>query len=91
MINQIIDDPDKLKLGGEKKHMTAIFTDVRGFSTFSEQLDPTDLVKLLNEYLTEMSDIVLDQAAPSTSTRGTPSSPSSARRSRWRTTPGGPA
>ncbi len=60
VINQIIADPDKLKLGGEKKHMTAIFTDVKGFSTFSEQLDPSDLVKLLNEYLTGMSDVVLD-------------------------------
>ncbi len=61
VIENLIDDPDKLTLGGEKKHMTAIFTDVKGFSTISEQLDPTDLVKILNMYLTEMSNLVMDQ------------------------------
>ena len=60
VISQLIDNPDYLKLGGEKKLLTAMFTDVRGFSSISEQLDPTDLVKLLNDYLTSMSDIILD-------------------------------
>ncbi|MCF6335008.1 MAG: CHASE2 domain-containing protein, partial [Spirochaetales bacterium] len=60
VINELILDPDKLNLGGEKKRLTAIFTDVQGFSTISEQLDPSDLVKLLNEYLTEMSNTILD-------------------------------
>ena len=61
VIEQIIMDPSQLKLGGEKRNMTAIFTDVRGFSTFSEALgDPTKLVELLNFYLTKMSNIVLD-------------------------------
>ncbi len=61
VINELISDPEKLNLGGEKKHLTAIFTDVRGFSSISESLDPTDLVKLLNAYLTKMSNIILDQ------------------------------
>jgi adenylate cyclase len=60
VINELIADPEKLKLGGEKKLLTAMFTDVRGFSTISETLDPTDLVKLLNAYLTEMSNIILE-------------------------------
>lgn len=60
VINELISNPDKLNLGGEKKVLTAFFTDVQGFSTISEKLDPTDLVKLLNAYLTEMSDIILD-------------------------------
>ncbi len=60
VINELLVDPDKLRLGGEKKHMTAIFTDVRGFSTISEQMDPTDLVRLLNLYLTRMSDTIMD-------------------------------
>jgi adenylate cyclase len=60
VINELITNPDKLKLGGEKKFMTAMFTDIKGFSTVSEQMDPTDLVKLLNVYLTEMSDVVMD-------------------------------
>jgi class 3 adenylate cyclase/CHASE2 domain-containing sensor protein len=61
VIDQIIQDPSQLKLGGEKREMTAIFTDVRAFSTISEALgDPAKLVELLNFYLTRMSDIVLD-------------------------------
>ena len=61
VIDQIIQDPSQLKLGGEKREMTAIFTDVRSFSTISEALgDPTKLVELLNFYLTRMSNIVLD-------------------------------
>lgn len=59
VIEELLLDPDKLKLGGEKREMTAIFTDVKGFSTISEQMDPVDLVTLLNEYLTAMSDIIL--------------------------------
>ena len=61
VIEQIIQDPSQLKLGGEKRSMTAIFTDLRAFSTISEALnDPTKLVELLNYYLTKMSNIVLD-------------------------------
>jgi adenylate cyclase len=60
VINELIADPDKLDLGGDKKYLTAMFTDVQGFSSISENLDPTDLVKLLNAYLTEMSNIILD-------------------------------
>ena len=61
VINQIVEDPDKLKLGGESRHMTAMFTDVKGFSTISEKLTPEQLVSLLNAYLTGMSDIILDE------------------------------
>ena len=61
VIEQIILDPSQLKLGGEKREMTALFTDLRAFSTFSEALgDPAKLVELLNFYLTRMCDIVLD-------------------------------
>jgi adenylate cyclase len=59
VINEILDDPTRLRLGGEKRELTAMFTDVKGFSTISESLDPEELVKLLNRYLSEMSDIVL--------------------------------
>jgi len=61
VINELLSDPDKLSLGGDKKHMTALFTDVKGFSTISEQLDPSELVSLLNQYLSEMSDVILEQ------------------------------
>jgi adenylate cyclase len=60
VINEIIADPAKLNLGGEKREMTAIFTDIQGFSTISEQLDPVNLVRLLNRYLTTMSDIIME-------------------------------
>ncbi|MCL2139484.1 MAG: adenylate/guanylate cyclase domain-containing protein, partial [Treponema sp.] len=61
VIDRIIADPSQLKLGGEKREMTAIFTDVRSFSTISEALgDPQKLVELLNHYLTRMSNIVLE-------------------------------
>ncbi|MDR2160134.1 MAG: CHASE2 domain-containing protein [Treponema sp.] len=67
VIEQIIADPDKLNLGGEKREMTAIFTDIQRFSSISEALQtqyaaegPKMLVDLLNLYLTEMSNIVLE-------------------------------
>jgi len=60
---EVVDDlsrhPEMLKLGGEERHMTAIFSDIASFSTFSEQLTPEELVHFLNRYLTEMSDIIL--------------------------------
>jgi adenylate cyclase len=60
VITDIINNPDKLNLGGEKREMSAMFTDIQGFSTISEQLDAPQLVKLLNRYLTVMSNIVME-------------------------------
>ncbi|MDR1428653.1 MAG: CHASE2 domain-containing protein [Spirochaetaceae bacterium] len=59
VVKEIIADPSRLQLGGVKRPMSAIFTDVQGFSTISEKLDPEDLVKLLNRYLSAMSDVIL--------------------------------
>lgn len=59
VIDEIIDDPDSLKLGGEKRTISLFFSDVQGFSTISEKLTPEELVRLLNEYLSEMTDIIL--------------------------------
>ncbi|MCL2721268.1 MAG: adenylate/guanylate cyclase domain-containing protein [Treponema sp.] len=60
VVKEIIADPSRLQLGGTKYHMTALFTDIKGFSTISEKLgDPTKLVSLLNKYLSAMSDVVL--------------------------------
>ena len=59
VIDQLVDNPSMLKLGGEKKEITAFFSDVQGFSTISESLTPEELVELLNEYLTAMTDIVM--------------------------------
>ena len=60
VINQLIDNPKMLELGGEEKVLTAFFSDIKGFSTFSEKLTPKELVNLLNLYLTEMTDVVLE-------------------------------
>ena len=60
VVEIILNNPAQLKLGGEKRLMTAVFTDIRGFSSISEQLDPEDLVKLLNSYLSAMSNVILD-------------------------------
>jgi len=60
VIETIVDDPSKLELGGERRDMTAYFSDVQGFSTISEGLTPDELVKLLNFYLTEMCNIIAD-------------------------------
>jgi len=58
VINEMLKDPTKLKLGGDKKKLTVLFSDIRGFTTISEKLSPEDLVHLLNEYLTSMTDLV---------------------------------
>ena len=59
VVNQLVENPGLLKLGGERQVITAFFSDVAGFSSLSEKLEPEKLVKLLNEYLTAMTDIVL--------------------------------
>jgi len=59
VVKELINNPSRLKLGGEQKELTALFTDLEGFATFSEQLAPTELVDLLNTYLSEMTDILL--------------------------------
>lgn len=61
VVNQIVEDPSLLKLGGQKKQITALFTDIKSFSTLSEKVTPEHLVEILNRYLTVMSDIVLEQ------------------------------
>jgi adenylate cyclase len=59
LVNEILKDPKKLVLGGEEKRLTCLFSDIRGFTTVSESLKPDALVKLINDYLTPMTDIVL--------------------------------
>jgi adenylate cyclase len=58
VVEEVLKNPDKLKLGGEKKDLTVLFSDIRGFTSISEQMTPEGLVKLLNEYLTAMTDVV---------------------------------
>ena len=57
VVNQIAENPEGLRLGGEPVVMTAFFSDIQKFSTISQALTATQLVELLNDYLTEMTDI----------------------------------
>ena len=61
VVKQLEDSPEKLLLGGEEREITAFFSDVQGFTSISESLTPAELVELLNEFLTEMTDIILKQ------------------------------
>lgn len=59
VVKQLIESPEKLILGGEERNITAFFSDVQSFTSISEKLSPKDLVQLLNEFLTEMTDVIL--------------------------------
>jgi adenylate cyclase len=61
LVKQIEKNPDRLILGGEQRELSILFSDIRGFTTFSESLSPQELVVLLNEYLTPMTRIVLEE------------------------------
>ncbi len=58
VVDQLIRSPEDLVLGGERREITAFFSDVAGFTGISEKLSPEALVELLNEFLTEMTDII---------------------------------
>jgi adenylate cyclase len=60
VVKQLIDSPERLGLGGEERVITAFFSDVEGFTSISEKLTPAELVDLLNEFLTEMTDVILN-------------------------------
>ncbi len=59
VVEQVVADPDKLALGGEELDLTVLFSGVRGFSGISERMPPGELVPLLNEYFTAMTEVVL--------------------------------
>jgi len=61
VIHQIIKDPSRLTLGGEKRELTIFFSDLASFSSISERLDPQGLTALLNDYLSDMTDIILEE------------------------------
>jgi adenylate cyclase len=60
VIEQIMKDEQALKLGGEKAELTILFSDIRSFTTISEQLSPEEVVSLLNTYLSSMTQTILD-------------------------------
>ena len=61
LAEEIADHPDMLKLGGEKRELSILFTDIQGFTSISEKLKPESLVALLNEYFEAMTGIILQE------------------------------
>jgi adenylate cyclase len=59
VIDQIVRDPSHLSLGGERRELTILFSDIRGFTSISEKMKPSQLVGFLNKFLSEMTDIIL--------------------------------
>jgi len=60
VIERIVEDPSRLRLGGERREVTSFFSDIAGFTSISENLPPEELVNFLNEYLSEMTGIILE-------------------------------
>jgi adenylate cyclase len=62
LAEKLLADPEKLKLelGGENRHVTVLFTDIRGFTSLSEKLDPKGVISFLNEYFSMMVDVVFE-------------------------------
>lgn len=62
VIEHMVRDPSRLRLGGERREVTIFFSDIAGFSSIAEKLDAHELASLLNDYLTAMTEIILDEA-----------------------------
>lgn len=58
VVNEILKNPEKLNLHGEERNLTIFFSDIEGFTSLSEGMSPLDVVSLLNEYLSEMTEII---------------------------------
>lgn len=61
VIEHLLEHPEKLQLGGERRRVTLFFSDLAGFTTISERLSPEIVVSLLNDYLSSMTEIILDE------------------------------
>ncbi len=59
IIQEFIDHPELAKIGGERRELTILFSDVRGFTSFSEKYSPEEVVAILNEYLGEMTAVIM--------------------------------
>jgi adenylate cyclase len=59
LVDEVLEKPEMLKLGGQRKEITVMFSDLAGFTSISEQKEPEELVSFLNLYLSEMTGIIL--------------------------------
>lgn len=59
VVNQMIAEPGRLRLGGERRELTLLFSDLQGFTSISEKLPPDSVASLVNLYLTEMTRVIM--------------------------------
>lgn len=60
VVQQLVENPDSFKLGGVNQTITVLFADIRGFTTLSENENPENVVGLLNQYFTAMTEIIFE-------------------------------
>ena len=60
IVDELVAHPEKLRLGGERKEVTVFFSDIENFTQISESIQPENLVTILNEYLSEMTSIIIE-------------------------------
>jgi len=60
VVDALVKDPEKLKLGGDKRDMSVMFMDIAKFTSISEKMTPEELTEMLNTYLTALTDIILE-------------------------------
>ena len=60
IVDHLVEDPERLRLGGERRNMTFLFTDIADYTTLTENTEPTLLVKMMNEYFEGTCDIVFE-------------------------------
>ncbi len=58
VVKELIEDPSRARLGGQRREMTVLFSDIRGFTTFSEAGEPEEIIRQLNEYFTRMVELL---------------------------------
>jgi adenylate cyclase len=61
VVDLLVKDPSKLKLGGERRDMSILFMDIAGFTSMSEKMTPEGVTNILNEYLSQLSDVILSK------------------------------
>ncbi|MBX3584649.1 MAG: adenylate/guanylate cyclase domain-containing protein [Rhizobiaceae bacterium] len=63
MVEQLVHNPDALVLGGENRELTILFCDIRSFTSISETMEPTELTVFLNNFLTPMTNVLMEREA----------------------------
>ncbi len=59
VLSSVVDNPEGLKLGGQREHLSVLFADIIGFTELAERLEPEPLVAMLNTYMSEMTEVIL--------------------------------